>query len=457
MSDKKLRILVVDDEAAMREVLEIRLNEWGYETHLAASGEEARKMLAASHPDAVISDVVLPDVTGLELLSSLHDGNSDRPVVLITAYGTIDTAVEAMKQGAFDFLTKPIDYTKLKATLKAARQEIERLGAARQLEERIESDAGFGDFVGASKPMRELFELLKVLGDSDASAIIAGASGTGKELAARTIHDLSQRSDEPFVAINTSAIPEGLTEDELFGHEKGAFTGAAGTRAGYFEMAHGGTLFLDEISEMPAALQPKLLRVIEDGLVRQLGSRQQIKVDVRVLAATNRDPEVAVEMGLLRRDLYYRLAVFTVQLPLLRERVDDLPLLAQYFIRTFNDKHGAAVEGVSAEAMDNLRGYSWPGNVRELRNVIERALILARRGWIETVHLPPFMRDPQSEPKEGIVLPPGATAAEAEKHLILETLKRVGNNKTRAARVLGLDVKTIRNKLRTYGLLPESK
>ncbi|MEE8278127.1 MAG: sigma-54 dependent transcriptional regulator [Thermoanaerobaculia bacterium] len=457
MPDSKLTILIVDDEAAMREVLKMRLEEWGFDTHLAASGEEARRILTRVDPHAVISDVVLPDVSGLDLLSSLHDGNRDRPVVLITAYGTIDTAVEAMKQGAFDFLTKPIDYGKLKATLKAARQEIELRGAARRLEERLESGAGLGDLIGTSKPMRELFELLQVLADSDASAIITGTSGTGKELAARTIHQLSGRCQEPFVAINTAAIPEGLTEDELFGHERGAFTGASGSRPGYFELAHGGTLFLDEISEMPATLQPKLLRVLEDGRVRKLGSRQEIQVDVRVLAATNRDPEALVESGALRRDLYYRLSVFTVPVPLLRERVEDIPLLAQHFIRSFNKKHGAAVVGVGSEAMDSLRGYSWPGNVRELRNVIERALILARRGWIETIHLPPFIRDPESEAKEGIVLPRGATAAEAEKHLILETLKRVGNNKTRTARVLGLDVKTIRNKLHSYGIQPGPK
>lgn len=305
--------------------------------------------------------------------------------------------------------------------------------------------------------MRELFELLQVLANSDASAIITGASGTGKEFAARTIHKLSRRSQGPFVAVNSAAIPEGLTESALFGHVRGAFTGAAGTRPGYFELADGGTLFLDEISEMPASLQPKLLRVVEDGRVRKLGGRRELKVDVRVLAATNRDPEKAVESSHLRRDLYYRLSVFTVPVPLLRDRVEDIPLLAQHFVRAFNEKHGAEVEGVSAEAMDHLRGYSWLGNVRELRNVIERALILARRGWIEAVHLPPFIRNPPVEAGEGIVLPLGATAAEAEKHLILETLKREGNNKTRAARILGLDVKTIRNKLRSYDARPEKK
>lgn len=448
---------MVDDEAAMREVLDMRLQQWGYETHLAASGLEAREVLRQVDPDAVISDVVLPDVSGLDLLRSLQDGKPGRPVVLITAYGTVDTAVEAMKVGAFDFLTKPLDYDKLRATLNAARLEIECRDSAFKLERRLQRGAGLGELVGTSKPMRELFELLQVLANSDASAIITGASGTGKEFAARTIHQLSRRSKGPFVAVNTAAIPEGLTESALFGHVRGAFTGAAGTRPGYFELADGGTLFLDEISEMPASLQPKLLRVVEDGRVRKLGGLREIKVDVRVLAATNRDPEKAIESGRLRRDLYYRLSVFTVPVPLLRNRVEDIPLLAQHFVQAFNEKHGAEVEGVSSEAMDHLRGYSWQGNVRELRNVIERALILARRGWIEAVHLSPFIRNPPAEAGEGIVLPPGATAAEAEKHLILETLKRVGNNKTRAARILGLDVKTIRNKLRTYGTKPEKK
>jgi transcriptional regulator with PAS, ATPase and Fis domain len=257
------------------------------------------------------------------------------------------------------------------------------------------------------------------------------------------------------VAINTAALPEGLVESELFGHQAGAFTGATATRPGCFEMADRGTLFLDEIGEMPIELQPRFLRVIEDGLVRRLGSRREVAVDVRVLAATNRDPEDAVRQGKLREDLFYRLNVFTVELPPLRQRLEDLALLAQFFIASFNEKHHVDVEGVSPEALDLMMLYHWPGNVRELRNVVERAMILAREGWLESVHLPPFLRDGSMARGSRIVLPAEVTAQEAERILITETLEQCGNNKSLAARRLGLDVKTIRNKLRGYGVAAE--
>ncbi|MFQ5350710.1 MAG: sigma-54 interaction domain-containing protein, partial [Thermoanaerobaculia bacterium] len=276
-----------------------------------------------------------------------------------------------------------------------------------------------------------------------------GESGTGKELAARSIHELSRRVNGPFVAVNSAAIPEGLTESELFGHEKGAFTGASGRRPGFFEQAHQGTLFLDEISEMPALLQAKLLRVLEDGRVRRGGGGMERLVDVRVLAATNLDPEEAIAKKRLRQDLFYRLNVFTVVLPALRERAEDIPLLTLHFIQRFNEKHGAAIKGASPEVLERLTSFRWPGNVRELRNVVERAVILAGEGWMERGHLPPYLRRAAGT-GGGITVPAGATAAEAEKILILETLKRLDNNKSRAARELGLDVKTIRSKLKAY-------
>ena len=450
MTGKPLRVLVVDDEAAMREVLEMRLGQWGYEVLLAETGAQGLAVAEAEAPDAIISDIALPDQSGLELVAALRRLDPERPVVMITAYGTIDAAVEAMKLGALDFLTKPLDYDKLAATLEAAAGEVARRAEARDLEARLGAGrAGFMEMIGGSPAMRELYETLRVLGESDASALLTGESGTGKELAARSIHHLSRRVNGPFVAVNSAAIPEGLTESELFGHEKGAFTGASGRRPGFFEQAHEGTLFLDEISEMPALLQAKLLRVLEDGRVRRVGGAREREVDVRVLAATNLDPEDAIARRRLRQDLYYRLNVFTVAMPPLRERAEDVPLLAQHFVRRFNDKHDATVKGASPEVLDRLASFAWPGNVRELRNVVERAVILVREGWIELRHLPPYLR--RAAPTgAGITVPAGATAAEAEKIVIVETLKRLDGNKSRAARELGLDVKTIRSKLKAY-------
>ncbi len=452
MNNRQTKILVVDDEAAMREVLEMRLQEWGFEVRLAQDGREAKGIAETFDPDIVISDVVMPEVSGLELLKFLKAGNPRRPIILVTAQASIEMAVEAIKQDAADYLEKPLDYPKLRSILAKVEKDIEQFRESRKLISQLERDAGFGNFIGKSKPMREVYELIASIGSTDASVIITGESGTGKELAAQTIHRLSGRAAGPFVAINAAAIPENLMESEIFGHEKGAFTGAVGSRAGCFEMANRGTLFMDEIAEMPLALQPKLLRVLEDRRVRRLGGSQEFTVDVRVLAATNREPRETVERGRLREDLFYRLNVFTVALPPLRDRKSDIPLLAQSFIREFNQKHNAHVEALREEAVEVLVSYSWPGNVRELRNIMERAVILAKGEWIEPSHLPVYLIHTRSEVAAKIVLPPGVTAADAERELILRTLKRTGNNKAEAARQLGLDVKTIRNKLKAYGV-----
>jgi DNA-binding NtrC family response regulator len=284
--------------------------------------------------------------------------------------------------------------------------------------------------------------------------MITGESGTGKEVVARTIHKLSRRESKPFLAINAAAIPESLIESELFGHERGAFTGAVATRQGVFEQANGGTLLIDEIAEMPMALQPKLLRVLADGKVRRLGGTYEFEFDVRVLAATNRDPLKAIEDVKLREDLYYRLNVVPIGLPSLRERVEDVPLLVQHFVREFNGKHRLNIEGATDEAMVMLRAYSWPGNVRELRNVIERSVVLAKGDWIEDKDLPPYIRDPSLRPEKLVFAVGETTVADAERELILKTLERAGNNKAEAARQLGVDVKTIYNKLKSYGLEP---
>jgi transcriptional regulator with PAS, ATPase and Fis domain len=316
----------------------------------------------------------------------------------------------------------------------------------------LEHGKSLGAFIGTSRKMREVYDLIRSVSGTDTSVIITGESGTGKELAARTIHELSSRAKNPFVPINAAAIPENLIESELFGHEKGAFTGAVAARAGCFELANRGTLFLDEIAEMPIALQPRLLRVLEDKRVRRLGGAQEFLVDVRVLTATNQDPPEAVGKNKLREDLFYRLNVFTVALPPLRERLSDLPLLSQYFIQEFNAKHRMQVEGLREEALNLLQEYGWPGNVRELRNTMERAVILARTKWIEPSHLPVYISAAPGAGFGKIVLAEGTTVADAERELIIRTLRSAGHNKAEAARRLGLDVKTIRNKLKSYGM-----
>ena len=446
-----LKVLVVDDEPALREVLSMRIEGWGYDVDTAADVTDAQRQLRERPADIVISDVVMPGATGLELLKLLKAENPDRPVILVTAHGSIDAAVEAMKEGAQDFLTKPLDYTKLHALLEMTAADLRRRGELTSLDHALETDGRLGVLIGRSDPMRELYDTVQSLAASDASALITGESGTGKELIARMIHDMSGRRGGPFIAINTAAIAENLIESELFGHERGAFTGAVAARAGCFELAHGGTLFLDEIAEMPLALQPKLLRVLEDGVVRRVGGNKEMKYDVRLLAATNRVPADAVKEGLLREDLFYRLNVFELTAPPLRERIDDVPLLAHHFVREFAAKHQMAVTGLRDEASERLKDYGWPGNVRELRNVVERAVILAKSGWIETSHLPPYLSGgPGSSPS--LTVPLGTSAAEVEKTLIMRTLEHVGYNKSETARRLGVDVKTIRSKLKSYGI-----
>jgi DNA-binding NtrC family response regulator len=449
-----MKVLVIDDEAAMREVIEMRLESWGFEVCLAEDGAHGEEMALFHNPDIVISDVVMPGISGMELLRSLKVGNPERPVIMVTAQATVDLAVEAMKQGARDFITKPIDYSKLNAILQAVGCEIGERREAGRLSSQLERGSGFGDFIGDSKAMRDTYSLIDSVARSDAAVIITGESGTGKELAARTIHAMSRRADGPFIAVNSSAIPENLMENELFGHEKGAFTGASGVQAGCFELSDRGTLFLDEIAEMPLALQPKLLRVLEDRKVRRIGGMKEFNFDVRVLAATNREPRGAVECGKLREDLFYRLNVFTLTLPPLRARTSDIPLLVQAFIQRANEKHNTNVQACRTETLDLLKSYSWPGNVRELKNIVERAAILAGGAWIETSHLPVYMHDvPRAETASGLADAEGVTAAIAEMELILKTLRATGNNKAEAARRLGLDVKTIRNKLKAYGTL----
>ena len=451
METPRLNVLVIDDEPALREVLALRIADWGHEVRTVAEGPLAEPEIARQRPDVVLCDLVLPGSSGMELMRRIKRDDERLPVVMMTAHGDIDGAVEAMKSGATDFLTKPLDYGTLGALLRNVASEVQRRNAAALLDSRLDRHAATGGVIGQGKAMRNVRQTIASLASSDAGAILTGESGTGKEIVARAIHAASARRDKPFIAINAAAIPESLIESEIFGHEQGAFTGANRARPGVFELADGGTLFLDEIGEMPISLQPKLLRVLEDGRARRLGGSRDTRFDVRVLAATNRNPAEAIRAGRLREDLYYRLNVFELVLPPLRERAEDIVLLAHHFAREFSRKHHLQVDGLGESAAELLRAHPWPGNVRELRNVIERATIVARSGWIEPRHLPPYLQQLHAGSAATITLPAGTTLLDAERVLILQTLDRVENNKAEAARQLGIDVKTIRNKLHAYG------
>ena len=446
-----VRVLVVEDDVATREMLQARLQAWGFGVDVAVHGLEALERVAFNEPDIVISDLCTPEFSGLELLRCLKLGNPSRSVILITVLASVDLAVEAMKQGAQDFLTKPLDYERLKATLKTVVKDIKMRRQSRRLNARLAKTNPLGDITAAGRTMAELSESIRISASTDTPILITGESGTGKELVARILHRLSPRAQGPFIAVNTAAIPEALLESELFGVEKGAFTGATATRSGCFELASGGTLLLDGISEMPTPLQPKLLRVLEEGRLRRLGGVSEIDFSARIIASTNRDPRRAVEAGTLREDLYFRLNVFTLAVPPLRERRDDILLLIQHFIREFNQKYKTSVVSVRPDVLQEIRSYSWPGNVRELKNMIERAVILAQGEWIEPCHIPPYILNPMEEDLP-IVISSCMTAAEAERELILRTFEKSGNNKAAAARQLGLDVKTVRNKLKAYGM-----
>ena len=450
--NSKLDVLVVDDEPALREGLSQRLQGWGFDVTTAVNAAEADRAMDRRRPDLVLTDLMLPGISGIELLRRFKRHDPDVAVIVMTAHGNVDAAVEAMKAGATDFLTKPIDADALRALLESLVAEQSQRNDVRRLDATLDSARANSGLIGSSEAMQAVRRQITQLAASNATALITGESGTGKEVAARAIHERSARRSGPFVAVNAAAIPEGLIESEIFGHDQGAFTGASRSRAGCFELADGGTLFLDEIAEMPLSLQPKLLRVLEDGRARRLGSAREVSFDVRVIAATNRPPLDAVRDGRLREDLFYRLNVFEVQLPPLRDRIDDLPLLVHHFVQHFNAKHGGAVVGVRPESLDRLQRWHWPGNVRELRNVVERAVVIARRGWIDAPHLPPHLKGTPPVAARPIELPPHSTLADAERLVVLSTLERTGHNKAEAARVLGVDVKTIRNKLRAWGM-----
>jgi DNA-binding NtrC family response regulator len=449
------RVLIVEDEENERSGLSEIVSSWGYRTETARDGVEGLEKAGEWSPSIVITDLKMPRMGGIELLGHLAEQAQTIAVILVTAQGTIDSAVQAMRMGAYDYITKPIDTNRLRTILSNAAKLL-ATGADREaLRRRGRDDGWLGTLYGSSRKMQEIFRLTEMVAPSTASVLITGASGTGKELVARTIHELSPRKDRPFVAINCAAVPETLIESEIFGHEKGAFTGALERRTGCFELAEGGTLLLDEIGEMPIATQAKLLRVLEDRKLRRLGSKVETAVDVRVLAATNKIPDEAVSRGELRSDLYYRLNVFNIHMPPLRDHKEDIPGLVDLLLADMRKKHGRKVAAVSEAVLNQFNNYTWPGNVRELRNTIERAVIVCDTGAIETKHLPPGfgqapLRAAANDP-DTVRLGVGTTVEEAEKMLILKTLEATSNNKTRAAEILGISLKTLHNKLKEYG------
>ena len=448
------KVLIVEDEEHERNGLAELISAWGYRTESACDGIEGLEKTLSWNPGIIISDLKMPRMDGMELLERVSQTPRELSFILVTAQGSIDAAVAAMKLGAYDFIEKPVNPTRLRNILQnAARQR----GTDRELESarrQLRDSGKLGSLVGSSRPMQEIFHLIELVAPSTAAVLVTGESGTGKELVARTIHDLSPRKNRPFVAINCAAIPETLIESEIFGHERGAFTGALERRTGCFELAESGTLLLDEIGEMPVGTQAKLLRVLEDRKLRRLGSKTETSVDVRVIAATNKVPEEAVARGQLRNDLYYRLNVFNIHMPPLRDHKEDLPSLTDTLIQEMSAKHQRTVRAASDSVMQLFERYSWPGNVRELRNTLERAVIVCDSGVIEPRHLPPaFGSSPitVAASSDGIHLSVGTTVDEAERRLILKTLAATHNNKTRAAEILGISLKTLHNKLKEYG------
>ena len=465
-----LRVLIVDDEPSQRTGLAAMLSAWGMKPETASDGIEALQRLNSFPADVIITDLNMPGLDGFGLLQRLRESGEMPPTLVLTAYGSIETAVQTVHElGAFWFVEKPIQPAALEVLLRRAGSHAGLRAAKSNLERQLRYKGSLGELVGTSSKMQEIFALLQQAGPSKACVLITGESGTGKELVARTIHELSARRQGPFVAINCAALPETLIESELFGHEKGSFTGASERRAGCFEVAQNGTLLLDEIGEMPMQTQAKLLRILEDSKVRRLGGKSEFEVDVRVVAATNKVPEEAVRGGHLREDLYYRLNVFQIHLPPLRERKEDLRLIAEALISDLNRKHLCRIADLAPVVMQALEHHQWPGNVRELRNVLERAVILAGEGTIELQHLPAFLQGtaatlatvessahaaqaPSTSDVGGIRFQIGTTVEEAEKGLILHTLEHTRNNKTRAAESSASASRPFTTSLKSMGL-----
>ncbi len=446
-------VLIVDDERPNLESLGKIFEREGWRVAQAGSGAEALEVARREHPSVVVTDLMMPGMSGESLLRALKAVSPEIEVVLMTAYGTVESAVAAMKEGAYDFITKPL---KRQAVVKSVRQALEKsslVAENRALRARLAAlePGGDGGLLGSAPAFHAMLETLRQVAPTNASVLLVGESGTGKELAARLLHDRSARAREPFVAVSCGAIPESLLESELFGHEKGAFTGASGRKEGRFERAHGGTLFLDEIGELTAAVQVKLLRVLQDGVIDRLGGTGPVQVDARIVTATNRDLAAEVKAGRFREDLFYRLDVVTVRLPPLRERRQDVPLLASAFLRRLAGAHGRRVTGFTPAAMGALEAAPWPGNVRELLHAVERAVILARGELVDVGDLPEGLRRGRTDGGAGapaaLTIPPGTPMEEVERLVIRETLRQTRGDKTLAAQILGIAPRTIYRKL----------
>ncbi|WP_147820151.1 sigma-54-dependent transcriptional regulator [Salidesulfovibrio onnuriiensis] len=448
-------ILVVDDDKAHLSMLETMLKGWGYAVEGVEDGADAIERVKEGPFDAVLMDVRMTKVGGIEALGRIKEYNPAIPVVIMTAYSSVDTAVEAMKLGAYDYLTKPLNFDELKIALERSLDHMTLIRENQSLKERISEDASLTSIIGNSDPMRELVGMVKTVASTEATILISGESGTGKELFAKAIHTNSNRKKAPLVTVNCAALTDTLLESELFGHEKGAFTGADKKRDGRFMQADGGSIFLDEVGEIPMPMQAKLLRAIQEREIQRVGSDKVLKVDVRIIAATNRDLLAEVEKGTFREDLYYRLNVVNLWIPSLRERGEDVPLLAAFFLKRFSERNRKPIKGFTPTAMDALVKYDWPGNVRELENAVERAVIMAAGEYVSERDLPPAVTrhfESAGGSNGGQPLVGGKSLQEIETVAIEETLAQTGGNKSETAKLLGISRTTLDNKIRKYGV-----
>ena len=447
----KPTVLIVEDEKNTREGLDRALRR-NYHTVLAADGEQALQLLQETNIDVLLADLRMPGMDGLTLTRKAIILDPAPICILLTAYGTIETAVEAMKIGAYDFLTKPINLDELDLVLQRALRSQQLESENRSLRMQIDKKFGLENIIGVSEPMKKLFEMIQQVAPSRATILLQGESGTGKELVAHAIHQLSPRAKAPFIAVHCAALPVHLLESELFGHEKGAFTGAVERRRGRFELVEGGTLFLDEISEIDQSIQVKLLRVLEERTFERVGGQKTLEADIRLVAATNHDLDKLVKEGRFRDDLFFRLNVIRLMLPPLRERAGDIPLLVKHFINQFARENGKVINDITPEALNAFKTYSWPGNVRELRNIIERMVVLTRNNKLTVRDMPLVLRSDSQHEATGSALEANATLQEANKQMIISALKSTGGNRTRAAKQLGISRRTLHRKLHEFGL-----
>jgi DNA-binding NtrC family response regulator len=443
--DKKT-ILVAEDDPNVGESIRLLLKKRGYETLLASNGKEALSLFRQETVDLVITDLIMPKMDGIELLEEVKHLRPETEAIVISAQGTIEKAVQAMKLGAFDFIEKPINPRVISLVVERALEKQTLVLQNRDLRSKLEDKFHLKNIIGRSEKMVKIFELIEHIAPYDSSVLIVGESGTGKELIANAIHYKSPRASLPFVKVSCASLSEGIIESELFGHEKGSFTGAIASRKGRFEMAHPGTLFLDEVEDIPPSTQIKLLRVLQEGEFERVGGNKTIQVNIRIIAASNRDLQEAVKSGVFREDLYYRLNVVNIKLPPLRERKEDLPFLVNFFIDKFNQKYKMKVKGLSQRAMNLLMDYEWSGNVRELENTIESILVIHSPEVVDLPHLPPEIREYKEKP-ELISIKIGTRLEEVERELLIQTLKATKGNKRRAAELLGINVRTIHRKM----------